>query len=71
VDDGMERSGLVGLSSKGARRFDAGQIAFERRSGAGDGAHRVLRSIAVAPMKDDVVAERDQVPGGELAESIS
>jgi hypothetical protein len=71
VDDGLEWSGLVGLSSKGARLFDAGQIALERRSGAGYGAHGVLGPIAVAPMQDDVVAERYQVPGGQLAESIS
>ena len=71
VDDDMEWSGLVGLSSKGARRFDAGQIALERRSGAGNGAYGVLGSIAIAPMQDDVVAERHQVPGGQLAESIS
>jgi hypothetical protein len=44
--------------SKGARLFDAGQIALERRSGAGNGAHGVLGPIAIAPMQDDVVAER-------------
>jgi hypothetical protein len=71
VDDGLEWSGLVGPSSKGARRFDAGQIALERRSGARYGAHGVLGPIAVAPMQDDIVAERYQVPGGQLPESIS
>jgi hypothetical protein len=71
VDDGLERSGCIGLLSKGARLFDAGQIALERRSGARYGAHRILRSIAVAPMQDDIVAERYQAPGGQLSESIS
>ena len=64
VDDGLEWSGLVGLSSKGASRFDAGQIAHERRSGAGDGAHGVLGPILIAPVQDDLVADRHQVPGG-------
>ena len=50
VDDRLKWSGLVGLSSQGARRVDAGQVALERRSGARHGPHRLLRSIAVAPM---------------------
>src|SRR4029077_17153839 len=71
VDDGLKRSGHVGLLSKGARLFNAGQIALERRSSAGDGAHRGLRAIAAATMQNDLVAERDQSLGGQLSEAIS
>src|SRR5260370_598088 len=70
-DDGVEWCGVVGLSSTGGRRFDAGQIRLERRSGAGDGAHGVLGPILIVPMQDDLVADRYQVPGGQLAKSIS
>src|SRR5262249_22983159 len=71
VDDRLERSGRVRLSSKFARLFDAGQITLERRSGARCGAQRLLGPIAVAPMRAHVVAERYQARGGQLSESIS
>src|SRR5207237_6130685 len=54
-----------------ARLVDAGQIALERRTGARYGTQRLLGPIAVAPMQDDVVAERYQAPGGQLSEPIS
>ncbi len=50
VDDRLERSSLVRLSSQFARLFDAGQIALERRSSARYGAQRLLGGIAVAPV---------------------
>ena len=71
VNDSLERSCRVGLASKGTRRFDARQIALERRSGVGYGAQCLLGPIAVAPMQDDVMAERRQAPSGQLAESVS
>ena len=71
VDDRLERSGRVRLSSQFARLFHAGQIALERRSSARYGAQRLLGPIAAAPMQDDFMTERDKAPGGRESEPIS
>ncbi len=71
MDDRLERSGRVRLSSQFARLFDAGQIALEGRSSARYGAQRLLGPIAVAPVQDDFVTESYQAPSRRLSESIS
>src|SRR5437660_555820 len=68
--DGQPHLGRDGLLQV-AGLFHAGQIALERRSSARHGAQRLLGPIAVAPVQDDFVTERDKAPGGCLSESIS
>jgi hypothetical protein len=56
MNDGLERSGGVDLFRKSARFFDAGEITHQSHAGARDGAHRLLGTLLVAPMQDDVMA---------------
>jgi hypothetical protein len=44
------------LLCKGARFFDACQIAHQCRAGARHSTHRILGTLSVAPMQDDVMA---------------
>ncbi len=71
VDDRLERSSVVRLSSQFACLFDAGQIALERHSSARYGAQRLLGPIVVAPVQDHFMTERYQAPRRCLSESIS
>jgi hypothetical protein len=70
VNHSLEGSCRIRLIRKGTRLLDAGQIAHECCSGTRNGLDRMLRSIIASPMKDDIVAEPDQPPRGQLAKAI-
>ena len=56
MNDGLERSGSVGLFRKSTRFLDAGEITRYCRAGARHGTRRLLSTVPVAPMQDNVMA---------------
>jgi hypothetical protein len=66
----LERSNCVGLLCEGARFFDARQITHKCRAGARHCSHRLLRSVLVAPMQDDVMAQRHETLCGKPSKAI-
>ena len=70
MDYRLERTNCVGLFCKGARFFDACEIANQCRAGAGHGTHRRLGTLSVAPMQDDVMAQRHQALSGQPSKAV-
>jgi len=56
VNDGLERSGGVGLIRESTRLFDAGEVTRQRGAGAGHATQRLMGTLLVAPMHHDVMA---------------
>jgi len=56
VNDGLERSGGVGLIRESTGLFEASEITCQRRAGAGHATQRLLGTLLVAPMHHDVMA---------------
>ena len=56
MDDGLERSGGVGLFRESTRLFEAGEITHQRRAGAGHATQRLLRTLLTAPVHHYVMA---------------
>jgi hypothetical protein len=56
MNDSLEQPCGVGLFGKSARFIDSGEITNQCRAGAGHGAYRVLGTLLVAAMQDDIMA---------------
>jgi hypothetical protein len=56
VNDSLERSGGVGLIRESTGLFEASEITASAEPGAGHATQRLLGTLLVAPMHDDVMA---------------